>query len=106
VISFLWLLGAAGVTFWKRRFTTGLVFTGVLVIEGFFSHNLLEERGFLILFGLFLTLSFFSATEQVGSLAISDSQASERPRPRSSRTAARRPNARRTPPRAATSRIL
>ena len=66
VVCFVWLLAAMGVTFWKRRYTTGLVFTGVVVVEGFFSHNLMEERAFIVVLGMFLTLSFFSTGEPLG----------------------------------------
>lgn len=64
VVSYVWLLIAAGLTFWRRRHMTGLVFMGVVVIEGFLSHNLLDERAFLLLLGVLLTLSVFKASER------------------------------------------
>jgi O-antigen ligase len=64
LISFVWLLAAAGLTFWRRRYTPGLVFTGVVALEGLFSHNLLEERVFLFLLGALLTLSLYPVSEE------------------------------------------
>ena len=69
IASFVWLLGALGLTFWKRRYMPGIVFTGVLAIEGLFSHNILEERSFLLLPGTLLTLSFFATLEPLGASA-------------------------------------
>ena len=88
LVSFLWLLGGAWLTFRARRYTPGMVFVGVLAIEGVFSHNLLDERAFLLLFGMMLTLSAASAAEPVTAARRSrrspgDTQAvpSVRPRP-------------------------
>ena len=64
VVSYVWLLVAASVLFWTRRYLPGLVFTGVVVIEGIFSHNILDERPFVLLFGVLLTLSVFNARER------------------------------------------
>jgi O-antigen ligase len=108
LVCFLGLLAAVGITFWKRRYTSGLVFIGVLVIEGFFSHNLLEERAFLVLLGTFLTLSFFSATEPIGIPVKGDSRTASvrRPGARASAPRASRPNGRQTSPGAASGRLL
>ena len=105
LICFLWLLVAVGVTFWKRRHTTGLVFAGVVAIEGFFSHNLLEERALLVLLGTFLTLSFFSAAEWMNEPALADQRSDARRGGRSAGIRAGRPNAKRAPSHAATSRV-
>jgi O-antigen ligase len=64
VVSYTWLLAACCLTFWRRRHAAGLVFMAVVVIEGFFSHNLLDERVFLLLIGVLLTLSAYGATER------------------------------------------
>jgi O-antigen ligase len=56
-LAVVWLFGAMGVTFWRRRYTGGLLFTAVVTLEGFFSHNLFEERVFFVMLGVFLTLS-------------------------------------------------
>jgi O-antigen ligase len=64
VISYVWLVIAAGLTFFRRRYTVGLVFTGLVVLEGFFSHNLLDERIFLFLLGVLLTMSTVAAPER------------------------------------------
>ena len=63
VVSYVWLLAAASLLFWRRRYLPGLVFMGVVVIEGFFSHNLLDERAFVLLLGVLLSLSVFKASE-------------------------------------------
>jgi len=65
LVSFVWLLVAACVTFRARRYTPGLVFTGVLAIEGLFSHNLLDERVFHLLLGMMLTASALQAAAPV-----------------------------------------
>ena len=64
LVSYVWLLAAACLMFWRRRYLPGLVFTGVVVIEGVFSHNLFEERAFLLLLGVLLSLSAFAARER------------------------------------------
>lgn len=81
MISYIWLLVAAGLTFLRRRYAVGMVFTGVVAIEGFFSHNLLDERIFLVLLGMLLTLSATSASERV--------PAPQRARPRFQRNVGR-----------------
>jgi O-antigen ligase len=63
IASYLWLLAATGLVFWRRRYLPGLVFTGVLVLEGFFSHNLLDERAFVLLLGVLLSQSVFTARD-------------------------------------------
>ena len=63
VVSYVWLLTAASLLFWRRRYLPGLVFMGVVVFEGFFSHNLLDERAFGLLLGMLLSLSVFKARE-------------------------------------------
>jgi O-Antigen ligase len=59
VIAYVFLLGTAFRLFWRRRFHRGLVFTGLITLNSFFSHNLLEERAFLALLGVLLTISFY-----------------------------------------------
>ena len=44
-------------TFRKRKFVPGQVFVLVAVVGSFFSHNVLDHRPFLILFGMMATLS-------------------------------------------------
>ena len=65
MLSYIWLLLALAWTFWKRRYIPGMVFTAVLMAEGFFSHNIYEERAFLILPGLLLSASFFAMADIV-----------------------------------------
>jgi hypothetical protein len=57
-VTLVWLLGAMAVTFSRRRYQAGLVFTAVVTLQGFFSHNLLEERVFFLLLGVLLTQSY------------------------------------------------
>jgi len=65
VVAYVWLLGASALVFWRRRYLPGVVFTGVVALEGFFSHNLLEERAFILPFGILLTQSVFFAKERL-----------------------------------------
>ncbi len=65
MLCYIWLLVAMALTFVKRRFIPGIVFTALLVTEGFFNHNIFEERAFLILPGVLLGLSYFAARETV-----------------------------------------
>jgi len=62
--SFMWFLVAIALAFWRRRYMPGLVFIGIVAMQGFFSHNLFEERVFLLLVGVLTTLSVFNATER------------------------------------------
>jgi len=63
LICYLWLLVAAALVFWRRRSRAGLVFIGIVSLEGLFSHNLLEERAFLVALGVLLTQSYFQAVD-------------------------------------------
>ena len=60
LVAYVWLIAAAARVFWRRRYHTGVVFVGLVAVEGLFSHNLLEERIFLVLLGSMLTLSYFA----------------------------------------------
>lgn len=61
LVAYLWTLAAAGYLFYTRRHRNGMVFVALVTIEGLFSHNLLEERAFLVPLGVLLTLSFYAA---------------------------------------------
>jgi len=63
IVSYVWLLTAAGLLFWRRRYLPGLVFMGAVALEGLFSHNLLDERAFVLLLGVLLSLSVFKTGE-------------------------------------------
>jgi O-antigen ligase len=63
LICYVWLFLAAARLFWRRRHAPGLVFTGLMAVQGLLSHNLLEERAFLLPFGIFLMTSYLAATE-------------------------------------------
>jgi len=61
LLCYLWLLVAVARVFWRRRSRAGGVFIGIVSLEGLFSHNLLEERAFLVALGVLLTMSYFHA---------------------------------------------
>jgi O-antigen ligase len=57
--AYLMLLGACARVFFKRQYPPGQLFVSLIAVQGFFNHNLLEERAFLALLGVLLTLSFY-----------------------------------------------
>jgi len=65
ILAVLWLLAAMALTFSRRRYANGVVFTAVVALEGFVSHNLLEERIFFVLLGVLLTCSVRDSPEPV-----------------------------------------
>lgn len=70
-VTVVWLFGAMAVTFFRRRSKAGLVFTAVITLEGFFSHNLFEERVFFLLLGVLLTISYHESLERAPTMALS-----------------------------------
>ena len=61
VAGFLGLLAFFGVslaTFLKRRYRPGQALVLVAILGGIFSHNILDQRCFLLLFGILLGLSY------------------------------------------------
>jgi O-antigen ligase len=67
LVAYLFLLGAAARTFWRRRYRRGLLFVSIVAINGMFSHNILEERAFLGLLGILLTCSFYERHPAIAS---------------------------------------
>jgi O-antigen ligase len=67
LVAYLLLLGASARTFWKRRYTRGVLFISLVAINGMFSHNILEERAFLGLLGVLLTCSFYERYPAIAS---------------------------------------
>ena len=65
LVCYVWLLIAATRLFWIRRYMPGLMFMGLMFIEGVVSHNLFDERVFLLPLGIMLTLSYQAATAPV-----------------------------------------
>ena len=65
LVCYVWLLIAATRLFWVRRYMPGLMFMGLMFIEGVVSHNLFDERVFLLPLGIMLTLSYQAATAPV-----------------------------------------
>jgi O-antigen ligase len=55
--AYLLLLLVSARLFWRRRSARGLLFIGLVTLNGFFSHNILEERAVLCLLGILLTCS-------------------------------------------------
>jgi O-antigen ligase len=70
-VTVVWLFGAMALTFFRRRSKAGLVFTTVIMFEGFFSHNLFEERIFFLLLGVLLTISYRESPEWVPTTSLS-----------------------------------
>lgn len=64
LVCYVWLLAAAARLFWRRRNAAGLVFVGLILIEGMVSHNLLDERAFLLPFGILLTVSYYASADR------------------------------------------
>jgi O-antigen ligase len=65
LLAYVALLGTAGVTFFRRGHQQGVLFVLLVTINGFFSHNILEERAFLGLLGILLASSFFERNPAV-----------------------------------------
>ncbi len=61
LLSYIWLLVAGYWLFRRRDFTSGKVFVGVITVYGLFSHTVLGERPFQMLYGMLLTLSWMEA---------------------------------------------
>jgi O-antigen ligase len=57
--AYLSLLAMSALTFWRRRSARGVLFIALVAINGVFSHNILDERAFLALLGVLLSLSFY-----------------------------------------------
>ena len=57
LLAYLAFLGSAALLLWHRRFWGGLIFIGIATVHGFFSHTLLDSRGFLLLLALALAVS-------------------------------------------------
>lgn len=52
ILSYLWLLCAAFVVNWKNRNPEGAVISLMVLLFGFFSHNVLEDRAILLLLAI------------------------------------------------------
>lgn len=57
LVAYLSLLVCAFYLFWKRKFYPGQALILVAGVGGLFSHNMLDQRPFLMLFGMLLTIS-------------------------------------------------
>lgn len=64
ILSYLIMLALSFWTFYKRKYYKGQAFIVVVAIGSTFSHNVLEQRPFLIIFGVLLTLSWLEAKER------------------------------------------
>lgn len=63
LLAYMAFLGSAALLLWHRRAWGGLIFVGLATLQGFFSHTLLDSRGFLLLLALALAVSRDSATD-------------------------------------------
>jgi O-antigen ligase len=63
LLAYMAFLGSAALLLWHRRFWGGLIFVGLATLQGFFSHTLLDSRGFLLLLALALAVSRDHATD-------------------------------------------
>jgi O-antigen ligase len=66
LLGYLLMMAVAFWTYTKRRFYRGQAFIIVALVGGLFSHNILDQRPFLILFGVLLTLSWVEWRESQG----------------------------------------
>jgi O-antigen ligase len=71
--SYLALLASAFWVFYKRGYRPGQAFIAVSLLGGLFSHNVLDQRPFLILLGSLLGMSLYAS----GKLSVSESTDSE-----------------------------
>ena len=66
IFAIIKVLPMLGVSFWifgKRRYYRGQAFIATAAFGSLFSHNVLEQRPFLILFGILLTNSWLEMVE-------------------------------------------
>jgi O-antigen ligase len=64
ILGYLFMMGVTLWTYTKRRFYRGQAFIISALVGGLFSHNILDQRPFLILFGVLLTLSWVEWKER------------------------------------------
>lgn len=60
-LGYLFFIGASYATFARRLFRPGQCLMAVVFVGSFFSHNILDQRTFLVLWGALLTLSAYYA---------------------------------------------
>jgi len=58
--SYLFLLVASFYHFYRYRYSSGMAFVGVILIGSFFSHNILEQRTFLLILGYMSTAAWYN----------------------------------------------
>lgn len=61
LLSYLMLLAASFWLFYKRGYRPGQAFVAVSAVGGLFSHNVLDQRPFLILLGTMLGMSLYAS---------------------------------------------
>lgn len=57
LLAYLGLLGSGLVATWRRGLAQGVAFVAVVAVAGVFSHNIIDDKAFLLLFGIALGLS-------------------------------------------------
>lgn len=65
--TYIGLLATSYYLFWRRNFQKGKSFICCTALGGLFSHNILDQRPFLLLLGTLITLSLVSRTRQISS---------------------------------------
>jgi O-antigen ligase len=65
IVALVTFLGTTLLTFIKRRFRPGQAFMLVTIVGGVFSHNILDQRCFLLLLGILLALSSYEPSPAI-----------------------------------------
>ena len=58
-LSYISLLAGGCWIFYKRKFREGQTFMFIMIAQGVFSHNILNQRPFLLVFGILLSVSLY-----------------------------------------------
>ncbi len=67
LLSYILLLATGWYIFWKRKYYSGQALIMTVTIGGFFSHNILDQRPFLFLYGMLLSVSWIEYAEKTQS---------------------------------------
>lgn len=65
ILALVIFFGTTLATFIKRRFRPGQAFMMVTILGGVFSHNILDQRCFLLLLGILLSLSSYGSSPAI-----------------------------------------
>ena len=64
ILSYLLLLFLSMRTFYVRRYYPGQMFIAAVMVGTFFSHNIIDQRPFLIILGMMWTLSLYQSARE------------------------------------------